>query len=205
MTRQQPRRPVAFTGRRAHRSRFVPLAGLLLVSIMTSSCAALTASPGNSGGRADESTASAVDANSRDCDDAKLVASLTQYSSAWNKAADPFVAEFLDPNVSGEAWLAGGATNLTAMDQAASGLRSEVVRASDRQLRNLLMAISDNYQVKLLAAKAVVTSVENTDEAAQTSATAQLSAAALAGRNLASDLQDYITASPQFASGCPQQ
>jgi hypothetical protein len=204
VTSEQPISHVALTGRKAHGPRFAPLAALWLVSILTSSCAATTTSNAGSGGRVDQSTSSATETNSRDCDDVNLVASLRQYTSAWNKAAEPFVADFLDPNVSGEQFLAGGATNLTAMEQAASGLRSNVVRANNRQLRDLLMAISDNYQVKLLAAKAVVTSVENTDEVAQTSATKQLSAAALDGRKLADDLQDFVKASPQFASVCPQ-
>ena len=67
----------------------------------------------------------------------------------------------------------------------------------------MLMSISDNYQVKLLAAKALVTSVETGNTAAQSAASEQLRAAGLAGRNLALDLKDMVEASPQFAAACP--
>jgi hypothetical protein len=90
------------------------------------------------------------------------------------------------------------------MEEVASGLRGHVAEANDGQLRTKLLAISDKYQVEVLAAKALVTAIQSGDEAAQSSAAAQLSAAALTGRNLASDLQDFFAASPQFASACPQ-
>lgn len=89
------------------------------------------------------------------------------------------------------------------MEQAAVGLRGGAAKIHDRQLGSMLMSISDNYQVKLLAAKALVRAVETSNDDAQSAASEQLRAAGLAGRNLAFDLKDIVEASPQLAQACP--
>ena len=91
-----------------------------------------------------------------------------------------------------------------AMEQAAVGLRGGVAKIQDRQLSTMLMSISDNYQVKLLAAKALVRAVETSNAEAQSASSEQLRAAGLAGRNLALDLKDLVEASPRFANACPK-
>ena len=186
---------------RATRMHFA--ASLVLLSVLTSACATETSTSADPGMAAGQPVSVRPEPNSRNCEDLNLATSLAQYTTAWNTAAEPFVAGYADPNISGDEWLTGGATNLAAMEQAAVGLRGGVANIHDRQLGSMLMSISDNYQVKLLAAKALVTSVETGNTAAQSAASEQLRAAGLAGRNLALDLKDMVEASPQFAAACP--
>ena len=114
----------------------------------------------------------------------QLATSLAQYTTAWNTPAEPFVAGTPTQIFQEMKWVTSGATNLAAMEQAAVGLRSGVVKIHDRQLGSMLMSISDNYQVKLLAAKALVRAVETSNDDAQSAASEQLRAAGLAVETL---------------------
>lgn len=174
----------------------------MFVLALTGACTATDPSAPATTPASVEQSSPSPRAVSRDCEDGKLIASLHQYSSAWNEAAEPFVAQYLDPNVTAEEWLVGGARNIAVMEHAAAGLRHDVSLAHDRRLRTLLLRVSDNYQLKLIASQAVVTAVKNGDVNAEAAAAEQLTQAASAGREIGNDLIDFIEASPQFTAAC---
>ncbi len=119
--------------------------------------------------------------------DQKVLADLGRYPGQWNAAAQPLVADYQDPNVTAEAWVASARGQVDDMRSAVQGFERQVLGIQDAGVRSTLQPMVENYKRKLAAVVSLWNAVADGDSDAETAATDELTSAGQEGQELAAD------------------
>lgn len=108
-------------------------------------------------------------------DDLAVVRGLGDRLAVWNEAASTFLDAYLSADLARFLREAPGA--IETLTGAHSGLAADVARIDNRDLREALVRLADNYGDKLESLSAIVGAVQRSDLAAEESALDRLTAA----------------------------
>jgi hypothetical protein len=110
------------------------------------------------------------------------------HSRSWNEALSPIVADYLDPNVSGPAWVEEAGRIFGVLEPKVRGMAELANRLANPRLRRAVFGVVANYRDKLEALTLLVSAVSAGNASAERSAALQVQSAAAEGNRFASRL-----------------
>jgi len=124
--------------------------------------------------------------------DYEAIVNYSKATHSWNIAVAPLIRDYLDPNVSADAWVSDARPIIAEVRKIYASMFATVVSIQDTGLRKIIMQVVTNYKAKLDAMTALHLAVAAGDAEAAQSASNALSQAASEGSVLALSLMDRI-------------
>ncbi|MCA6531333.1 MAG: hypothetical protein IM566_23335 [Pseudanabaena sp. M152S2SP2A07QC] len=126
-----------------------------------------------------------VQARSVISEDVDVIISLSGLPSQWNKAAAPFIRDYLDPNISSEQWVKEASFHIGKLRSIYLEMNALTLMLQDAGIRNIFEEFVDNYKAKLIAVTDLHFAVAHGDPTAEKQASQAISKAASKGNQLA--------------------
>lgn len=124
--------------------------------------------------------------------DLALFDQLRVHSSSWNETVGALLADYEDPDVTGDAWIDTAAVSLDELAADAAAIRDLALQVDHDELRTLTVAVADNYQDKLQELRRLESAVARGDTDVQPEITKALRAHGQRGQQLATDLFELL-------------
>lgn len=120
--------------------------------------------------------------------DGRVMKRMRTHSRSWNEALSPIVADYLDPNISGPAWVEEAGPIFGVLEPKVRAMAELASRLANPRLRAVVLDVVANYRDKLEALTLLVSAVAAGDADAERSAALQVQSAAAEGNRLAGRL-----------------
>jgi len=124
--------------------------------------------------------------------DYETAAAFMELTWEWNRAVAPIVRDYLDPNVSAEAWVKSSTAPMGQLRAVHVQMTAAVLGIKDDQLRNVFQEFCENYRSKLDAMTALQNTVARGDEAGEEQAKVVLAEASARGTELATSFLERL-------------
>jgi len=173
--------------RRTCLSRLSTATLILIVLGLLAACSSSTTEDNQAGIEARDSVQNRATPEAPSVSDADLMEELQEHTGSWNEVLAPVVADYLDPNVDADAWVAEAGPLFAELEPKIRAMGNIAAQLSDQQLRRDLFEIIQNYQAKLAAFSALVNAVSASDGDAERQAQIDLNEASQAGTQLAQE------------------